>query len=154
MTRYFNVELPEYVLPGGVQLFEQLEPFFINIFGEKRKYTLTEKAQWFNLVNSFNDPVKMINYESIISLLDIRTAHEFDKSVEYLKQFPLDEHFKNHVETELQRYDFAKEMILFLFNISTDSMSNGHSCNIYSYVKDIWNRNYITKVNSAFGLSL
>ena len=131
-----------------ISIFDKMEPFFVNIFGEKRKFTMMEKAKMYNFLSETLLNATFDFTERFWSMMDSRVGKEFDKSIEYLKQFPVDDNFVKHVEDERKKFDFAKEQISSLLEEKINAIGRV-GINVSLYISK-WDYKYLEKVNQTF----
>ena len=130
-----------------IPLFEQLEPFFVDIFGEQRKLSLMKKCLLQESITNFMNIHGSDKWEHCFSLLKDRIKKEVDLLFEDLKQFQDDEKFIERIDRVSDILKYAHGQICWLlkpFNfIISLYKSELESCCLDRFVK---------KVHDEFGI--
>ena len=123
------------------RIFENAEPYFKAILEENKKLTLSEKMTFNNLFEILNGHTLSNIHELIMNQLQQRINAGFEYSINSLKQYPVDESFTQHIKDELDKFAYAKDVLLFVFK-TLHSAAIGSGITIKQYINEQWDRNY------------
>ena len=124
------------------RFFENAEPYFKAIFEENKKLTISEKMTFKNLFEDFNQNVLSNIYDMIIKLFQQRIKAGFEYSINSLKQYSVDETFTQHVKDELDKFAYAKDVLLFVFKTQKYGKATGSGVPVDKIVHEYWDRDY------------
>ena len=124
------------------KFFESVEPYFKVIFEENRKLTLSEKNTFHYMYVHKNAHTLANIYFTIINQLQQRIKAGFEYSINSLKQYPVDETFTQHVKDELDKFAYAKDVLLFVFKTQKYSNSAASGIPVDKIVHEYWDRDY------------
>ena len=124
------------------RFFESVEPYFKAILEENRRLTLSEKNTFHGLFEHINGHTEANIYDMMMNQFEQRIKTGFEYSINVLKQYPVDETFTQHVKDELDRFAYAKDVLLFVFESMTFGPSKGSSESIERYINNNWDRDY------------
>ena len=96
-------------------LFDQIEPFIVNIFREQKQLTLRDTLTFPHIVVDGLTKCEPNEPKQFFSLLEERIKKEVDLYIEYLKKFPVDDKLIKYLEEELQKVEIAYQRVYCLF---------------------------------------
>ena len=135
-------------------LFENAEPYFKVILEENRKLTLSEKNTFHGLFVHTNGHTQANIYDMMMNQFEQRIKEGFEYSINVLKQYPVDETFTQHVKDELDRFAYAKDVLLFVFktqkyqiHFHISRIKQEFNCKVYcDVIVSYYFKNYLTEL--------
>ena len=114
--------------------------------------TVTEIMQDQQIFNTFMTTTSEAFISCFMKELRRRINNEFDRIIENLKQFPVDDKLNDLIAQKIKKFDYPKQQILDLFKSLNYSVGNGNSMNVDIYVEHLWDYEFIKKMNQSLGI--
>lgn len=134
-------------------LFEELDPFIKGVLYEERKYNLSERLKYQQMIEYLDINFIGNIYDVMYDKFYERICDFFEKLMKKFKRMPKNEECIKKIREEITKYEYGRKMLISLFT-STDAYFIGADYSITGFLKNNWERLYFEFVKQTYHVDL